>query len=358
MIPQWNKEFDLSKISFELRKNLKKRNISQGKITENFQKKISNFLKVKYVITVPNGTVGLLVALKALNLKKGDEIIVSDRAWISVLNVIKFLDLKPIFVDVEKDRPVIDIRKIKKKITKKTKVIIPVHMGGRGCNIDELKKIIGKKKIFILEDAAQAFGSKVNKKFLGTTSDIGCFSMSIAKTISSGQGGFIVTNNKKIFNRILKIKNNGLKDIKNISRWGELGLNFKFNDILATIAISEIERFNFYKNKLINLYKLYNKNLNSNKIRLIEVDIKNGEIPQYIEILALKRKKLLNYLKKKKIDVRIFYPSMSESKLFNLKSFNNLNNSKKFSKFGLYLPSGPNQKLKDINYVINKINSF
>ncbi|WP_440931028.1 aminotransferase class I/II-fold pyridoxal phosphate-dependent enzyme, partial [Candidatus Pelagibacter sp.] len=357
MIPQWNKEFDLNKISFELKKNLKKRHISQGKITENFQRKISKFLKVKYVVAVPNGTIGLLVALKALNLKKGDEIIISDRAWISVLNAIKFLNLKPIFVDVEKDRPVIDVKKITKKITKKTKVIIPVHMGGRGCNIDEIKKIIGKKKIFILEDAAQAFGSKVNKRFLGTTSDIGCFSMSIAKTISSGQGGFIVTNNQKIHNRILKIKNNGLKDIKNIFKWGELGLNFKFNDILATMAISEIERFNFYKNKLISLYKTYSKNLKSKKVHLIEADIENGEIPQYIEILALNRKKLLSYLKKKKIDVRIFYPSMSESKLIGLKSFADLNNSKKFSKFGLYLPSGPNQKLKDINYVINKINS-
>ena len=176
-------------------------------------------------------------------------------------------------------------------------MIIPIHMGGRGSDIDKIKKIIKGKKISIIEDAAQAFGSKYKKNFLGTKSDIGCFSLSVAKTISSGQGGFLVTNNKKINSKLKKLKNNGLKQIKNINSWSKLGFNFKFTDIAATIAITELEKFNIYK-KIIRHIQRYLKNINNKNLKIIEVDIDNGEIPQYVEVLVNNRNKIIKYLKK------------------------------------------------------------
>ena len=190
MIPQWKKNFNRNKIISELKINLKNKRFSQGKITKQFEDKISNFLKVKYTIAVPSGSVSILLALMSLNLKKGDQIIVSNRAWISILNAAKLLELNVKFVDVEKDRPVMCLNKLQKVINNKTKVIMPVHMGGRGCDIKKLKGIVKGKNIHIIEDAAQAFGSKFDGKYLGTQTDIGCFSLSVAKTISSGQGGF------------------------------------------------------------------------------------------------------------------------------------------------------------------------
>ena len=355
MIPQWKKKFDNKEILKNFNINLKNKFISQSKITQDFEKRISQFLNVKYVLAVPSGSVALLIALMSLNLRKNDEIIISDRAWVSVVNVINILGLKAKFVDVEVDRPVIDLNEIKKKITKKTKVIIAVHMGGRFCDMNKLNKFAKSKKIYLIEDAAQAFGCKNKKKFIGTQSDIGCFSMSIAKTISSGQGGFVVTNKKNLYDKLIKIKNNGLKSVKKINKWGILGLNFKFSDILASIALSELKKFSLYKKKLINLYKFYENELKDTKnIKLIPVNIKKGEIPQYIEIISNKRKRLYNHFIKKNIDVRLFYPSMSEHN--NFRSYNK--NSKVFSKKGMYLPSGPDQDKKDILKVIKTIKLF
>lgn len=355
MIPQWKKKFNNKEILKNFNINLKKKYISQSEITKRLENKISKFLNVKYVLAVPSGTVALLISLMSLGLKNNDEIVISDRAWVSVINVVNILGLKAKFVDVEVDRPIINLGELKKKITKNTRAIITIHMGGRFCDMNKLIKFAKNKKIHVIEDAAQAFGCKYKKKFIGTQSDIGCFSMSIAKTISSGQGGFVVTNRKDLYKKLLKIKNNGLKNIKTINKWGALGLNFKFSDILASIALTELKKFNYYKKKLISLYKLYEEGLRKTKnVKLIPVNIKNGEIPQYIEIISNNRKKLYKYLTKKNIDIRLFYPSMSEHN--NLKS--NCKNSLVFSKKGVYLPSGPDQNKKDIIKVIKEINLF
>ena len=160
---------------------------------------ISKILKVKYITLCPNGTMALYLALSSLKLKKNDEVIIPDRAWISAAHVIMKMNLRCKIAEVEKDRPIIDLSKLKKIITKKTKVIIAVHMGGRACDMKKLKSIAKKNNIKVIEDAAQAFGSKQYGKYLGTQSDIGCF---FTKTITSGQGGFVATNNKKLFDKI------------------------------------------------------------------------------------------------------------------------------------------------------------
>ena len=169
---------------------------------------------------------------------------------------------------------------------------------------------------------------------------------------------YIVTNNHLIFKSLKKIKNNGLVDIKNIKKWGKIGLNFKCTDILASIAICDLSHFKYYKAKLIKLYQLYFKYLKNKKIRIIPVNYKNGEIPQYIEIICRHRDKLQKFLRKRKIDSRIFYPSMHKS----LNNYKNLNvkfyNSNFFEKNGIYLPSGPDQNFSKVKKMIKILNKF
>lgn len=356
----WKKNFDNKSINFHLKKNIFNRNISEGVVVSFFEKKIADFLKSKYVLAVPNGSIAMLITLMSLKLKRNDEIIVPDRSWISLLNAINILGLKVKIVDVENSIPVIDCKALERVISHKTKAIIAVHMGGRLCNMKEINRLAKKRNIFVIEDAAQSFGCKFSNstRYAGTFSDIGCFSLSIAKTISSGQGGFVVTNNHSLFKSLKEIKNNGLIDIKNIKKWGKNGLNFKFTDILATIAICDLTRFKYYKIKLIELYKLYTKHLSNKKIRIIPVNYKNGEIPQYIEVICKQRDKLQRFLRKEKIDTRIFYPSMHKA----LNNYRNLNvnfyNSNIFEKNGIYLPSGPDQNFSKIKKVISILNKF
>jgi perosamine synthetase len=179
---------------------------NEGYLTKIFEKKISKIINVKHVIATTSGTISLFLALKSLDVKDKDEVLIPNITFAATANAVTLTGAKPVLVDVNKDNILIDINQLKKKISKKTKAIIAVHVSGRGSNIEELKKISKKYKIKLIEDAAEAFISKSHKKYLGTFGDLGCFSFSPPKIITTGQGGVIVTNNTKLFKKILRIK--------------------------------------------------------------------------------------------------------------------------------------------------------
>jgi perosamine synthetase len=358
MINFWKKNLDNNEILKSVNISLKKKSITEGFFSKKLKAELSKLLKVKYITLCPNGTMALYLALSSLKLKSNDEVIIPNRSWISTAHVLIKMNLKCKIVEVEKHRPIMDLNKLNKIITKKTKAIIAVHMGGRACDMVKLKSIAKKNNIKIIEDAAQAFGSKQNGRYLGAQSDISCFSFSMAKTITSGQGGFVATNSKRLFKIIELEKNHGVIDTQDISRWVRPGLNFKFTDIQACIALSELKRFKTYLKSLVNLYKLYFKKLNQSKdFYIIPVNVKSGELPQYIEVIAKKRDKLVNFLIKSKIFTRKFYPNMNSANYLKVEN-NNRNFNDDYSRYGLYLPSGTNQNTKDIKKVITKINEF
>ena len=331
---------------------------SQGLLTKKFEDSISKFLDVPYVVAVPNGSIALLVSLMALDLKYGDEIIMPSRSWIASAHAPHLLGIKIKFVDVLSDKPIIDIEKIEEAISKKTKAIMLVHLNGRYSYTNNVKKIAKKYNLKIIEDSAQALGSCSNGKKIGTEGDLSCFSLSMGKIITSGQGGYIVTKSKKLFNKIIKIRTHGLSSVKEPSKWNYLGLNFKFTDLQASIALHQLKDISKRKKLLIDVYKTYKKNLiNNSNFKLIEEDINTGQIPLYVEALAKNRYSLQKYLNKFNIQTRKFFPSMHTANYL-FKSKKKFKNSEKFSKYGIFLPSGPSLKIHQVNYVITKINQF
>ena len=162
-----------------------------------FEKNVENFLRVKYCITTTSGTMAQYIAMKALGIKKGDEVITQAFTFVATVEAILEIGAKPIIVDVDKTFNM-SPEDLKKKISKKTKLIVPVPMLGNQCNMKEIIKIAKKNKIKILEDSCEALGAKLGKKFVGTMGDAGIFSLDFAKTITTGEGGLIVTNDKKI----------------------------------------------------------------------------------------------------------------------------------------------------------------
>ncbi|NND85879.1 MAG: DegT/DnrJ/EryC1/StrS family aminotransferase, partial [Nitrosopumilus sp.] len=210
-----------------------------GKYVQEFEKSASSFVKSKYAIAVNSGTAALQAALCALDIKKGDEVIVPSFTFVATANAVISTGAKPVFADILKENYTLDPNDIKKKISKKTRAIIPVHLYGNIADIEKLSEISKKNNIPIIEDAAQSLGSTYKGKHTGTFFEMGCYSMYPAKVMTSGEGGFIVTNNKKLRDKLLMIRNHGMVrgyDTK------IFGLNLRLPEINAAIAKVQMKK--------------------------------------------------------------------------------------------------------------------
>ena len=352
-ISWWNTEFnekDITNVSNAIRD----RKMSMGSITQNFENKLAKKLKVKYVIATSSGSSALLMSLIAIGIKKNDEVIIPNRTWIAAVNAVLILGGKPIIIDVEKNNPIMDVNFLEKFINKRTKAIIPTQLNGRAVNMERVWFLAKKYNIKVIEDSAQGLFSKHQGIFMGTLSDFGCFSMSVAKLLPTGQGGFIVTNNKQNYEILLKIRTHGVSNFTEFSPFETLGFNFRITDIISSIGISRLNEINIKIKKLKNIYKIYDKELkNITNVNLIPVDIVQGEIPLYIEVISKDNKKIIKHLKKNNIETRTLYPDLDTANYF--QTSKNFPNSRIFGKHGFVLPCGPDQPLENIYKVINVI---
>ena len=359
MVNWWKINISNKINQLQLLNSFKLKMISEGIVTRKLEELISKKLKVKYVSMVNSGSVAILISMIACDLKENDEIIIPNCGWISPIHAAMFLKLKIKLIDVEKDKPLMDLDELKKAISSKTKAIVPVHLNGMAVDIKKIKSIIKNKKIYIIEDSAQALFSKNKKNFLGTEADIGCYSLSTSKMITTGQGGFCCTNQRKIQKKIKLIKTHGMKNVF-YSTWNNFGFNFKFNDTLSSLAFNQIKNYKDTVKKLLSLHKLYSKIINNKKITFLNVNIKNGEVPIYNQIIVNNPKKFIRFLKKSNIQARPwyknFYSGISYYKKINMLKKTKYNSSY-FEKI-VILPSGPDQKLKDIKKVANLINTY
>jgi dTDP-4-amino-4,6-dideoxygalactose transaminase len=331
--------------------------ISQGPLVAKFEREISEYLGIPYVIATTSGSMALLLSLYAIGIKAGDEIILPSRSWIATAHAPFLLGAKLVFVDVEQDRPLIDANAIEAQITPNTKAIIAVHLGGAAANMRKINEIAKKHNLYVIEDAAQALGSKNQYGYLGTQGDLGCFSLSVAKIISTGQGGIIVTNNEELYRIMVMMRTQGVGDVFN-AQWHIPGLNFRFTDILASIGSIQLSLLDARKQKVTEIYKRYVQGLidGLDFIQIIPIDYHSGEVPVYVEALCIDRIGLIDFLGKSGIEVRPYYPNMSSASYF---ANNNIySNSQKFADNGMYLPCGPDQSFQSIDYVIEKIKLF
>lgn len=277
-----------------------------GQYVQKFEKSASSFVKSKYAIAVNSGTAALQAALYALDVKKGDEVIIPSFTFVATANAVVSTGAKPVFVDILKENYTINTNEIKKKITKKTRAIIPVHLYGNVADIEKLSEISKKNHIPIIEDAAQSLGSTYKRKHTGTFFEMGCYSMYPAKVMTSGEGGFIVTNNKKLRDKLLMIRNHGMihgYDTK------IFGLNLRLPEINAAIANIQMKKLpKFLKIRKSNA-KLLSKLLSDLKIQL-PVTRKNENVNWYLYTIATnKQSLLLKKLNEKGIGAASYYPT-------------------------------------------------
>ena len=350
--------YDKKKILFKIKELIKNSKFVGGHEVENFEKNFSKFIGSKYTVSLANGTDALEIAVKSLNIKKNSEVILPVNTWISTAEAILSNNLKIIFCDVNLDDYSICLKDLKKKINNKTRLIMPVHLYGNPTNIQNIKKIIGKRNIKIVEDCAQAHGAKISNKHVGTFGDIGTFSFFPGKNLGAfGDGGALVTNSKKIYEYALRSRNHGAK-YKYDHKFS--GRNSRLDTIQA--AVLNIKLKSYYKviKKRNKLAKVYFKNLaNINNIKLYKLKSKNiYSFHQFVVRVDLKeRKELINYLKARDIETMIHYPYMlNELKFFpNGKS---LIKSKNLGKKIISLPISEEHTIKEILHVSKTIKNF
>jgi len=303
-----------------------------GPIVNTFSKKLESYLNVKHVIPCANGTDALQIAMMALGLKPGDEVITADFTFIATVEVIALLGLKPVLVDVDPKTYLIDPREIEKVITPRTKAIVPVHLFGQCANMDEILAIAKKYNLYVIEDTAQAIGSDfafVNGevKKAGTIGDFGCTSFFPSKNLGCfGDGGALFTDNDDFAEKARMIVNHGMKE-----RYyhDEVGVNSRLDSIQAAILnikLDYLDRYNESRRKVADYYDSA-----FCKIKDLEIPFRSDKsthiFHQYtIRVKNGKRDSLQKYLSEKKIPAMIYYPVPPHSQ----KAYQNLINKSNF----------------------------
>jgi len=214
----------------------------QGKYVSLLEHRFNDFTKSVYSSALSNGTATLHLALMALNIGPGDEVIVPAFSYVATANVVEIVGAKPVFVDIELETFNIDVSKIEAAITINTKAIIPVHEFGLACDIGKIIAIAQKHNIHVIEDAACALGALYNNKHVGTFGEFGSFSLHPRKAITSGEGGILVTNNINLDKQVKVLRNHGIEIINNEMEFTEFGFNYRMTDFQAALVYNQIDR--------------------------------------------------------------------------------------------------------------------
>lgn len=355
MISWWRTSFGDHEVE-KLRESVQKECIGQGAVTEEFEEQIAQALNVPFVVATTSGSAALYMALLSVGIGQGDEVIIPNRTWIASANATLLTGAKVVLVDVQSDLPLIDVTQIQSKITPQTKALMPVHLNGRSADMLGIQHLAGEFGIPIIEDACQAFFSSNSNGYLGTQSDVGCFSLGVTKLVSTGQGGFVVTKNRDVYDRLKLIRNHGVTD-EFTESYDQFGFNFKFTDLLASFGLVQLSRVSKRITHLNKIYDRYESAISEFEcVDLLPVNVSSGEVPLYAEVLCPERKELKHFLQLHNIQVRIVPPNSSISS--SIKNDSNFPNSIRFSEQGLYLPCGPEQPLENVDFVIDTLRAF
>ena len=314
-----------------------------GKRVRQFEDLLSNFVKSKFAVAVNSGTSALQASLYALDIKPNDEVLIPSFTFVATANSVKSIGAKPVFVDILKDNFTMDPDDMK-KITKRTKAIIPVHLYGHVAYMKEIMEIAKKHQLEIIEDASQSLGSKFKGKHSGTFSRLGCFSMYAAKVMTAGEGGAIVTDDKKLFEKLKQIRNHGLSKHHITSKFG---LNLRLPEINAAIAKIQMKKLPTFLRQRKKNAQILTEFLQNHDI-ILPKERKNEVMNWYLYTVTLKqRDKIMNKLNSAGIGAAVYYnPPIHQTPYYKTKK--TLTATEWASRHVISLPIHPKVKKSDL----------
>jgi len=338
--------------------------LTHGKYTNLFESEIIKFTNSKFAVAVSSCTAGLHLSCLAVGFKKGDEVIVPAMTHTATAHAVEYTGAKVVFADIDFSTGNVNLDSIKKKITKKTKGIIVVHMAGYPCDMSDITQFCKNNKIKLIEDCAHALGSQHKGIHVGNFGSTGCFSFYPTKQVTTGEGGVVITNDKKIYLKIKRLKAFGInKDINERKRAGvydvkDLGFNYRMTEIQAALGYMQLKR---YKNNLIKRKVIAKK-----YVELLK-DCENITFSKYskdnsffiFQIFCKNRDKVAKALKQIKIFTSIHYatplPKMSYYKKKYKISSKDFKNSEKYGRMNISLPNYPKLKFSEIRHICSKL---
>lgn len=343
-----------------IQKVLKSGWLTEGPMTKEFETRIAQFTGAKYAIAATSCTTALELALRALHIKHGDEVIVPDFTHPATADVVSWVGANPVLVDVDLSSYNIDINEVEKAISQRTKCVIPVSWGGNPLDFELMSELKEEHGLCIIEDAACSLGSEFAGKKTGTMADITCFSFHPRKVITTGEGGMITTDNRELAKEIRLLKKFGMKSTRKKDEFVKIGNNCKLCDILGAIGVEQMRKIGKIINRRIELANNYSELLKDVQlIRPPKKDDKAKHVYQtyavFIEIEGI-RDKIIQDLKKEGIETQIGTYSLHLQKAFRkAKMSGNLAKAEKLYKNLLTLPMCHSMTLEDQKHVVQQI---
>jgi len=354
-VPVWKTHIDEAEVA-RIRDAIAHGCLSQGAVTEQFEKELAKLLGVPYVVVTTSGTAALYLAIAAAGIGPGDEVIIPNRTFIATAHAVQLAGGVVKLVDVRKERDVIDESLVEKAITTRTKAIIPVHLNGSSANMKRLKDLAKKKNLIVIEDAAQAFMSRNDEGFLGTLGDMGCFSLGVTKFITTGQGGFVATRDLKLYDHLLRLRNHGVYNTFH-TLFDRFGFNFKFTDIQAAIGLAQVKKIDDKLKAHLNLYHFYERGLKGlDYLQFIPIQSSTHQ-PLWGQVICSDRDQVVQWLLDENIQARPFWYNLNRSA--HLKDADSkFPNSQRFERFGMGLPSGPDLPMEAAERTVEALRAF
>lgn len=338
---------------------------SQGPFVSRFETSFAHWLRVRYALTTTSGTSALHLALAALNIGKGDEVIVPTFTMFSPIAAILYTGATPVFVDSDPTTWTMDTNQVAQSITKRTVAILAVHTYGHPVDMDPLWKLSNKHKLALIEDAAEGLGGLYKKRNVGTHGDVSCFSFYANKLVTTGEGGMVTTNNGQLANRLKILRDMAYHPRKRFLHT-ELGFTYRMSNMQAAVGLSYLEHIHTIVKKKNSIASLYDELLS--RIPYITLQSKAPWATpicwMYCILLdkksPLQRRKFRQLLADSGIETRDFFvPAHRQPVLrkLNIKTSNQFPVANSISECGLYLPSGPKISSRDIHYIYRTIQS-
>jgi len=334
--------------------------ITEGPFSEEFLELIKNFTGVKHAVLAPNGTLGLYLSLVALGIKADDEVIVPDFTFIASGSSILFAGGKPVIVDVDPRHYNIDIEKIESVITEKTKAIMPVHIYGQSADMDPILTIARKYNLKVIEDAAQSYGVFYKGRHTGTIGDVGMISFFADKTVTTGEGSVILTNDEEIYAKLGFLRNQGRSDSGSFIHH-YLGMNFRMTDLQCAVGVAQLKKYEKIKKRKLDNYYLYKDLLKDiDQIKFVREMEYSNFVPFRANIKVPNFKGLIEFLEKNEIQTRGFFYPLHRQPCFKYLGYSEeeFPVSNKLNETGLSLPVYCDLTKKQIFYVCEKIKEF